>query len=175
MTNTEFPDDRLRAPLIAGEREMLSRWLDFHRGTLQWKCAGLSGDQLVTRSAQPSTMTLLGLVRHMAEVERWWFRKIAGRQAVEPRAWTDEHPDGDFDLVDPNRAEEDLAILRAEIAAADEAARDLDLDDVFTHPNPNRPGPISLRWIYVHMIEEYARHNGHADLLRERIDGRTGE
>lgn len=79
---------------------MLQRWLDFHRSTLLWKCQGLTGDQLVTRSAHPSSMSLLGLVRHMGDVELWWFRKIAGGQPVEPRTWTDEYPDGDFDLAD---------------------------------------------------------------------------
>jgi len=173
VTATEPQDARIRAPHIAGEREMLQGWIDFHRSTLLWKCQGLTGEQLVTVSAEPSDMTLLGLVRHMADVERWWFRRVAGQLPVEPRYWTDDHPDGDFELVDPAEADANFAIYREEVAAADEAVRDLDLDEVFEHPR--RGTRMSLRWIYLHMIEEYARHNGHADLLRETIDGATGD
>jgi Protein of unknown function (DUF664) len=172
------PDEaafRTDPPYVAGEREMLQGWLDYHRGTLLWKAAGLTGEQLVTASVDPSTLSLLGLIRHMVDVERWWFQRCVAGLPVRQRYWTDEYPDGDFDLVDPARVAEDLAELKAQITASDQVAAELDLDFVFRHPKWKPPTEISLRWVYVHLIEEYARHNGHADLLRERIDGATGE
>ncbi|MGV8909475.1 MAG: DinB family protein [Propionicimonas sp.] len=158
-------------PRVAGEREMYQAWLDFHRGTLLWKCAGLTDDQLRTASVSPSSLTLLGLVRHMAEVERWWFCTKAAGLTLPDLYCPDEDPDGDFDSVADAVVEEDLATFRAECLAADDAVREMSLDDTFV----GRRGPISLRWVYVHMIEEYARHNGHADLVRERLDGATGD
>jgi len=147
---------------------MYQGWLDFHRGTLLWKGAGLSDEQLKTASVSPSTMTLLGLLRHMAEVERWWFRtKAAGLEL--PDLYSPE--DADFENVASAVVEQDVANFSAECLTADDAVRTKSLDDTFE----GRNGPISLRWVYVHMIEEYARHNGHADLLRERIDGATGD
>jgi Protein of unknown function (DUF664) len=156
----------------APERAALQGWLDYHRATLRWKCAGLTGEQLVIRPVASSTLSLLGLVRHMAEVERAWFcRRLAG-QDLGLLYCSDEFPDGDFDLADPAAAAADFAIFAAECAAADEAARDRSLDDTF----PSRSGnTLDLRWIYLHMIEEYARHNCHADLIRELIDGVTGD
>ncbi len=115
----------------AQERAALQGWLDYHRATLLFKCQGLTGEQLVLRTAEPSTLSLLGLVRHMADVERAWFRRrLAGEADLPNLYWSDEHPDGNT---------------------------------------------LDLRWIYLHMIEEYARHNGHADILRERLDGVTGD
>jgi Protein of unknown function (DUF664) len=113
-------------------------------------------------------MTLLGLLRHMAEVERWWFRTKAAGLTL-PDLYSPET--GDFDNVADAIVEQDVATFRAECRAADGAVSEMSLDDTFN----GRNGPISLRWVYVHMIEEYARHNGHADLLRERIDGATGD
>ena len=156
---------------MAGEREMYQGWLDFHRGTLLWKGAGLTDDQLKTASVSPSSMTLIGLLRHMAEVERWWFRTKAAGLPLPDLYSPDEEPDGDFGNVADAVVEQDVAAFTAECLAADEAVRQMSLDDTFD----GRNGPISLRWVYVHMIEEYARHNGHADLLRERIDGATGD
>jgi hypothetical protein len=157
----------------ADERTALQGWLDYHRATLLWKCTGLTGDQLVLRPVQSSTLSLLGLVRHMAEVERGWFRRRFGEQANVGHLYcSDQYPDGDFDLTDNASAEADFAAFGAECAAADEAARDGSLDDTFASRDGNL---LDLRWIYLHMIEEYARHNGHADLLRELIDGVTGD
>jgi uncharacterized damage-inducible protein DinB len=172
MTWTAPAVDRVRAPRVAGERDMLEAWLEFHRQTLLTKCAGLTEAQLKTRSVEPSALTLLGLVRHMAEVERWWFRRHSAGEPIGNLYCTDEDPDGDFDLVADADPEADLAAYARECAAADAAAAGLPLEHTFHHP---RRGEMSLRWVYVHMIEEYARHNGHADLLRERIDGTTGE
>jgi len=158
-------------PRVADERGMYQAWLEFHRGTLLWKCAGLTDAQLKNASVGPSTLTLHGLVRHMTEVERSWFRSRAAGLALPLLYCTDQDADGDFDNVADADVEQDVETFKAECLAADEVARTLSLDDTFD----GRRGPISLRWVYVHMIEEYARHNGHADLLRERIDGATGD
>ncbi|HYS32650.1 MAG TPA: DinB family protein, partial [Streptosporangiaceae bacterium] len=121
----------------------------------------------------PSTLSLLGLVRHMAEVERAWFRRrLAGQADLGYVYCSDEFPDGDFDLTAPAGAEADFLAFDAECRLADAAAAGRSLDDTFR----SRSGtPMDLRWIYLHMIEEYARHNGHADVLREQIDGVTGD
>jgi uncharacterized damage-inducible protein DinB len=168
------PDEgRFRSdpPRVAEERDMYQAWLEFHRGTLLWKCAGLTDGQLKTPSVGPSSLTLLGLVRHMAEVERSWFRSRSAGLKLPFLYCSDDDQDGDFDNVADAVVEQDLATFREECLAADEAVRGMSLDATFD----GRDGPISLRWVYVHMIEEYARHNGHADLLRERIDGATGD
>jgi len=162
---------RTDPPLVADERPMLDAWLDFHRDTLLWKCEGLSDEQLKRRSAEPSTLSLLGLVRHMAEVERGWFRWIVGGETT-PFYCTDDDPDADIDGVDAADSAENLATYRAEIDDLRSLLGGHDLDETPVSPHGRE---ISLRWIFVHMIEEYARHNGHADLLRERIDGATGD
>jgi hypothetical protein len=166
-------EQRTDPPYVADERTMLESWLDFHRATLLWKCEGLAGEQLAQRSVEPSTLSLLGLVRHMTEVERSWFRqRIAGEQ-VEDVYYRDDAPDADFDELDPARADAAITAFRTEIELCRAAMAGLDLDHVV--PYPRRNTDLSLRWVYVHMIEEYARHNGHADLLRERIDGVIGD
>ncbi len=165
---------RADPPTVAGEREALESWLDYHRATLLYKCQGLTGDQLARRAVQPSSLSLLGLVRHMAEVERWWFRRrFAGQRELGDLFCSEQHPDGDFDFAEGSGAEADFATFTAECALAREAATGRSLDDTFRHPR--RGTIIDLRWVYVHMIEEYARHNGHADILREQIDGVTGD
>jgi uncharacterized damage-inducible protein DinB len=158
---------------INPERAALEDWLRFHRQTLLVKCAGLTAEQLKTAAVEPSNLSLLGLVRHMAEVERSWFRRgFAGLDAGYLYCSEDDR-DGDFDNVADADAEADFATYRAECAAADEAATGHGLDETFRH---RRTGTrFDLRWVYLHMIEEYARHNGHADLLRERIDGVVGD
>ena len=161
---------RTNPPYVADERVMYQAWLEFHRGTLLWKCSGLTDGQLKTAAVSPSTLTLLGLLRHMAEVERWWFRTRAASLTLPDLYCPDDDEDGDFDNVPDADVAEAFATFRAECLAADEAVRAMSLDDTFV----GRKGPISLRWVYVHMIEEYARHNGHADLLRESLDGSTG-
>lgn len=152
---------------------MLDGWLDFHRQTLLLKCAGLTAEQLRRRAVEPSNLSLLGLLRHMVEVERAWFRRRFAGEHVEPPYSSPERPDADFDDVDTADAEADYAALTQEIRLARTAARGRSLDDQFY--NPRGRVEMDLRWVYVHMIEEYARHNGHADLLRERIDGTTGD
>jgi uncharacterized damage-inducible protein DinB len=173
MTTWTAPDvTRVPEPLVGPERPMLEGWLDWHRQTLLSKAAGLTADQLKIASAEPSNLTLLGLIRHMAEVERSWFRRRAAGQDVGLLYCTDDNPDGDFDDVAGADAEDDYATFVAEIELARKAVADVSLEHEF--PTERRP-LISVRWVYLHMIEEYARHNGHADLLRERIDGVTGD
>jgi uncharacterized damage-inducible protein DinB len=176
MTEPEFPPARGRhdPPYKAGEREMLDAWLDFHRATLLSKCEGLEDDQLRTRSVPPSSLSLLGLVRHMTEVERSWFRRVLLDEDVAPLYSTKGNEDGDFDDVGSADATADLARFRDELEQVRGiTAQHLSLDAVGKRRRHGQD--VSLRWIYVHMIEEYARHNGHADFLRERIDGVTGD
>jgi len=172
MTWTAPEVDRTELLVIGDERTMLEGWLSFHRETLLWKCGGLTEAQLKLRSTEPSSLSLLGLVRHMADVERWWFRRRFADEELPSIYWTDDSPDGDFDLLDEANAEADFATFKSEVELADRAAAGHSLDETFISP---RGREMNLRWIYVHMIEEYARHNGHADLIRERIDGATGD
>ena len=164
---------RIDAALITDERGMLDGWLDYHRVTLLMKCAGLTGEQLKLRSCPPSTLSLLGLVRHMAEVERGWFRRGFAGENIPPLYYSEDNIDGDFDDVDSADVEADFAVYEAELAACRAVVSGASLDDTYTHQRNSRE--YSLRWIYLHLIEEYARHNGHADLIRERIDGVTGD
>jgi uncharacterized damage-inducible protein DinB len=161
-----------------GEREMLREWLDFHRATLLWKCEGLTDDQLRERSAAPSSMSLLGLVRHMAEVERFWFRRTFIQEDAGSIYCSKDNQDGDFDDVDKADVVADFETYRAECEAAlaiEAKAASLDVKGKWKSSGDPRGGDPTLRWIMTHMIEEYARHNGHADILRERIDGATGD
>jgi uncharacterized damage-inducible protein DinB len=173
MTWTAPEVTRTTEPQTGDERAMLEGWLDWHRQTLLHKCAGLTADQLKQRAVEPSSLSLLGLVRHMVEVERGWFRKRAGAQPdIEPIYYTDDNLDGEFDDVDGADAQADLARFSEEVEQARAAVAHLPLEHEFeTKGRPTK----SLRWVYLHMIEEYARHNGHADLLRERVDGVTGD
>lgn len=163
---------RAEPALVATERAALEEWLDYHRATLLTKCAGLTASQLKQRSCPPSTLSLLGLVRHMTEVERWWFRMNANGEEL---GWPYD-PDqsgADFEDLGGADAAANIEAFRQEADAARAAVAGKELDLVV--PTPGRPGrDHDLRWIFVHMIEEYARHNGHADLLREAIDGTTG-
>ena len=170
-------DPRTEPPTRAGELATLAGFLRWQRGTLELKCSGLDAEAMARRSVEPSMMSLLGLVRHLADVERSWFRKIMAGQDVPSRYRSEDQPDGDFEGARPDPAvvAEAWQAWRDEVAFADRfvaAAPDLDL--VGQVPDAWR-GPMSLRWVLTHMIEEYARHNGHADLLRERIDGAVGE
>jgi uncharacterized damage-inducible protein DinB len=160
----------------AGEREMLTGFLAWYRQTLELKCAGLDPEQLARRAVEPSTMSLLGMVRHMAEVERGWFRRgLAGQDAPPHYYDRDTNPDGDWDgaVADQAVVGEAWQAWRDEVAFAESFASSAQSLDV---TSTGRTGFVfSLRWVLVHMIEEYARHIGHADLLRERIDGRLGQ
>jgi uncharacterized damage-inducible protein DinB len=164
--------ERVDPPPEADERTMLESWLDYHRATLAMKCDGLSDEQLRERAVPPSSMSLLGLVRHMADVERNWFRWVLSGEHGPGLFWTPDNEDGDFDDVDDASVDEAFDAWRAECDNAREVAARMEFEDTGTRRNGEK---VSLRWVLVHMIEEYARHNGHADFLRERIDGATGE
>lgn len=178
---TEIPADNYAAswedgartapPLVGSERAILTSFLDWHRTTFELKCADLSPAQLSDRACPPSTLSLHGIARHLAAVERWWFQIQFAGEDVAMLFYSDEEPEQDFDDLggDPRDA---LAVWRSECARAREIVAVAELDDTGVHRASG--DPISLRRILVHMTAEYARHNGHADLLRERIDGRTG-
>ena len=167
-------DPRHAGGTLGDERATLTEFLRDQRLTLQLKCEGLDADQLARRAVEPSTMSLLGLVRHLAEVERTWFRRRFDGQDVAKRYQSEAEPDGDFDgaVADPAVVDEAWTAWREEVAFAERFTRRTELGFVGRDGAGER---FSLRELLVHMIEEYARHNGHADLLRERIDGRLGE
>ncbi|WP_370410626.1 DinB family protein [Streptomyces fradiae] len=166
--------ERVYPDTTTGERQALEQWLEFHRATLAAKCAGLSDEQLRTVSVPPSELNLLGLVRHMADVERGWFRKVLGGEAAPWLYATDEDFDRGIHTTDGDGYAEAFATWQAEIGHARKLAEGRALDDLCAGTHHRTGELINLRWIYLHMIEEYARHNGHADLIRERIDGATG-
>ncbi|MDX6294035.1 MAG: hypothetical protein QOH50_3110 [Kribbellaceae bacterium] len=144
--------------------------LDFH-GTLLWKCPGLTGEQLIKASIEPSTMSLLGLVRQLTEDERYWFQMCLAGLPAKRQLWTAEHPRGDFDLVDAAQAAKDLADLKAQVVISDDLTRDLDLDCTFRRPK--RDGEWSLRWFYIHMVEE-CRYPASAPPGSSRASSLTG-
>ena len=162
---------RHEPPFLLAEREMLESWLEFHRTTLLLKCEGLDDVGRKSRPVPTSKLSLHGLVRHMAEVERNWFRRVLLRDPDAPFIWYDPGVE-DSELVPLDDAdwEADLVTWHVECDASRKAAAAHELDDTGLRHGK----PCSLRWIYVHMIEEYARHNGHADLIRELADGRVG-
>ena len=160
-------------PLDADERTNLASWLDFYRTTLAMKCAGLTEEQLRTAAVPPSPLTLIGLVQHLAEVERNWFRRVLTGQQLPAIYAPDADPqghDGGFDLYPDVSFASARATWEGEIAAGRAACAERHLD----HTSPVLGGRVTLRWIYTHMIAEYARHDGHADLIRECLDGATG-
>ncbi|MET9395579.1 DinB family protein [Streptomyces sp. NPDC006624] len=168
-------DERRVPATTADERTMLEGWLDFHRRTLAWKCDGLTDEQLRSAAVPPSDMSLMGLVRHMTDVERHWFRRVLADEDAPPLHWSDEDPDGDFRLAGTDTWQEAYAAWQSEIATARRHSARFGLDDISEGRHRRTGERFNLRWLYTHMIEEYARHNGHADLLRERIDGATGD
>ncbi|WP_030251358.1 DinB family protein [Streptomyces violens] len=165
-------DDRVIPPLRGGERETLRAFLDFHRATFAMKCAGVTDEELHRRSMPPSTLTLLGLARHMAEVERTWFRRVIDAEDV-PFLWSPERDvQAAFDASGATPSEA-FAAWEAEVGHAqriEAAAPSLDVTGHFARWDKD----VSLRFVMLHVIHEYARHNGHADFLREGIDGAVG-
>jgi uncharacterized damage-inducible protein DinB len=165
--------DRAMPPLDADERATLEGWLDFYRATLALKCDGLTDDLLRTASAPPSPLTLLGLVQHMAEVERSWFRRVLLGEEIAPLYDPGAGPTGQdegFVLTGDSTFAAAREAWTGEIAQARANCFGRGLGET----SPFMGAQVTLRWIYSHMIGEYARHAGHADLLRERIDGVTG-
>ena len=149
-------------------------FLDYQRHTLELKCAGLAPAALGTRAVPPSGLSLLGLVRHLSDVERFWVRSALAGDPAPPRYWRTDGGDTDFDFPDPDArmVELSFAAWKEETAFSDAILGGVPLGRAVA---AGRHGTVSVRWILTHLIEEYSRHNGHADLLRERIDGRVGE
>jgi uncharacterized damage-inducible protein DinB len=168
-------DPRSDPPTRGDERATVAAFLRWQRDTLALKCSGLDAADLARRAVDPSSLSLLGLVRHMADVERGWFRRVMAGQDAPPRFSSPNDPDGDFDgaAPEPELVAEAWEVWREEVAFAERLVADApDLDVTGNH---HRRGELSLRWVLLHMVEEYARHNGHADLLRQRIDGAVGQ
>jgi uncharacterized damage-inducible protein DinB len=160
-----------------GEKATYQEYLRNYRLTLEMKCGGLDADQLARRSVAPSSLSLLGLVRHLAQVENHWFQRVLQGRTDGPRLYKrEDDPNWDFSGATPDTdvVKDAFDTWKAEIAKADQwldAVEDADLG----HEVPMHDGTVAARDVLVHVIEEYARHAGHADLLRERIDGRTGQ
>lgn len=175
-TVDRFPlvdDNRTEPPFMDGERSALEEWLELYRNTVPLKVGGLTPEQLCARPVTPSTLSLLGIVRHLAMVERYWFGNIVAGIDQPFMYKTDDDPDAEFNDLAPHRAGTDIERFESEVAQARRyAAVVTDLDTAL--PGKRHGHELNLRWIYLHMIEEYARHVGHADLLRESIDGVTG-
>ncbi len=163
------PIDRVDPPLAAPEQAMLTAFLDYHRATLLWKVDGV-GDADLRRPLTPSGMSLLGLVKHLAYVEQWWFLTVFAGEDL-PAPWTDADPDADWRVEAGESTTAILDFYRATVEQARAVAAAADLDASARRPGKER----TLRWIMIHMVEETARHNGHADLMREAIDGAIGE
>ena len=170
MTWTTPPAALADGPMTGDDRPMLEAFLAFQRSQLLSKCAGLTGDQLAQATVPPSNLTLLGLIRHMAKVERTWFRERIDGEQFPPMYDPAQGKDADFTDLDPALAADDYARLLTESRLASEAVAARSFDDTIRHGED----VMSVRMVYVHMIGEYAQHNGHADLIRERLDGKTG-
>ncbi len=174
------PDDDPRDVLAnpVGEKETLWNYLKHYRITLEMKCHGLDAEQLARRSVPPSTMSLLGLVRHLAHVEQSWFQRVLQEQPDLPKLFgkSEENQDADFDgaVADPAVVDEAWAAWRSQVKAADAWMETLPEDGLGGTVTRNGQ-EIPIRDVLVHMVEEYARHLGHADLLRECVDGRVGQ
>lgn len=168
-----LPDIRRFGPMLADERETLDHWVDFYRETLLVKIDGLDAEQLSRRSVPPSALSPIGIVRHLTDVEAYWLREVLLDEAQPDPHCSEDTPNGDFEDVDPATATADVEAYRQQLVAT-RAAR-ASWDDLDSPVSGLRHGePLNLRWILTHLIEEYARHLGHLDLLCEAIDGRTG-
>ncbi|MEZ5098010.1 MAG: DinB family protein [Nocardioides sp.] len=168
-------DPRFGEPTPRGERETVRQYLRHYRLTFSLKCEGLDAEQLARRSVPPSTMSLLGLLRHLAKVEHHWARRVIEGHADLPRLYsTDAEPDADFDgaVADPEVVAEAWAAWRREVAHAEEVEAAVPSYDALVSHHGEEG---EVRDVLVHLIEEYARHCGHGDLLRECVDGRTGQ
>jgi hypothetical protein len=161
--------ERTEPGRLADERASLESWLDHYRAGLLHKCAGLTAGQLAVRSCEPSPMSLTGLVRHMTEMERMYAHRLADR-TLGTLYCTEQSPDGDFVDASEETAPGDLATFREHCTRSREIMAGHGLDDTFS-----RAASYNLRWVYLYLVKEYARHLGHADLIRERVDGATGE
>jgi uncharacterized damage-inducible protein DinB len=174
QADAELPDKRVEPPPTGDERATLTGFLNYQRQTLLLKCAGLSPEQLLERATPPSTLCLLGLVRHLTDVEYGWLQvRFADAEDIEL------YGPGDADLAvteaDPDSVAQAFALFAEQVARDDAVLAGAELDGLSAQAHPVTGQRYSLRWILCHLIEEYARHNGHADLLRQAIDGTVGE
>jgi hypothetical protein len=168
------PDFRIDPPLMGGEREVLVAFLDYQRGTLLRKVSGLTPAQLCERSVPPSPLSAIGLVRHLTEVERYWLTEVLLADDLPDLYCSADDVDGDFHNGTPETAPFDVATWITTVDTC--RAHVADWPDLDAPAKGTRRGsPLSLRWILIHLVEEYARHLGHLDLIREAIDGVTGE
>ena len=175
MTDVQIDDHgRPEPPLLADEAATLTGFLDYQRATFEWKCRGLTDEQLRSQLA-PTSMTLAGMLKHLALVEDYWFTEaVAGQPKPSPWAEVDWKADADWEWH--TAADDSGEELRAVWEASVERSRQvMDAENDLASVHPARRERMSVRWVLTHMIEEYARHNGHADLIRESIDGQTGE
>ena len=170
----EIPQIERPKPLLSGgERDQLVSWLAFYRATLLKKCSGLAFEDLCRRPVATSSMSLLGMVRHMTFVEQIWFdARFAGNDVTEYYKQPDNR-EAEWTELASATLDQVVADFEHACETSDELARGHNLDEPVRQPGANRE-PVDLRWIYIHMIEEYARHCGHADIIRELIDGTTG-
>ena len=170
----ERVDRRSEGPMTGGERGVLDHWLDLYRETVLLKIAGLNAEQLARRAIPPSSMSLIGVVRHLTQVEAYWLRVVLLDEDNVPDYYcTAAREDGDFDDVHPATAAADVASYQNELVRTRANARAWTDLDVAVR-GLRKGNQVNLRWVLIHLIEEYARHLGHMDLLREAIDGRTG-
>lgn len=164
--------DRVDPAPVADERQALTESLDYYRRTFELKCEGLDPARLSERSVPPSTLTLHGLLRHLTGVERWWFRIQFAGEDLPNLYYSDDDPEQDFTALDDDVGEA-FSLWHAECARAREIVAASSLEQTGTRISTGEP--FTLRWLMLRMIGEYARHIGQADLVRERIDGATGE
>jgi len=163
---------RVDPPMSGPEKEMLKAFLDYHRATLLQKLSGVSEEDVKRQALPPSNLSLLALVKHLSWVEHGWFQwRFKGEEWVFP--WSEADPDPDFRIEPDETAAGIIAIYQAEVEKSRQIIEAASLDDLAVRPKEGKP--FTLRWIMLHLIEDTARHNGHADLLREAIDGVTGE
>ncbi len=170
----EHEDGRDDGPMTGTPLAVMHHWLELYRETALLKVSGLGGEELAQRTVPPSSMSLVGVVRHLTEVEAYWVRVVlAGNEDVPNYYCTPESPSGDFDEVDPDTAVAEVYAYQREIAETRAILAEWNDPEALAH-GERRGRAVNLGWILVHLIEEYARHLGHMDLLREKVDGRTG-
>ena len=164
--------ERANVPVSGDERTQLDAWLDFQRATLLKKCDGLNAAQMKMHPVATSKLSLLGLIRHMTFVEQVWFETTFAGHDTSDYYKTEGDRDADFNDLDSAAVEEVIDLYLKSVKVSRELCAGHSLDELATKPRRGRE--VDLRWIFVHMIEEYARHNGHADIIRELVDGATG-
>ncbi len=160
--------ERIKTPRSGSEKELLCAYLDYNRATLLHKISGLSEEDL-RRKVPPNGNSLLGLVKHVAYVERWWFQEVFSALTV-AFPWTEADPDADFRVEENDTSADIIALFLSEVEKSRQITQELSLEDMSKRPDTN----FSLRWVMLHMLEEFARHNGQADIMRELIDGAVG-